>query len=213
MHILNRRRLTIAVAVVALLGAATFALTLRTTSQELHASSAAGPAKKLQPDDRSADHPLRVAENADSPLRILTAKVREISAAQFTQLTGQKTSLDTVCSVPEVQLLNSSGKPITGFVLVVRDPATKTSRGIVESKVSIAQGATYTARRQSFVRPEWTASVVKDGQVASKFAQRDMNSEKFWISFARRSDLFVTIARVSFEDGSTWTVKEDGEVQ
>jgi hypothetical protein len=212
MNILNRRRLTIAIAVVGVLGVGTFAITLRTTSQQLHPSSSTGTATKLQPDEKSPELALRVFENADSPLRILNAKVQEISAAAFTKLTGQKTSLDTVCSVPEVQLLNSSGKPITGFVLVVRDPASKTSRGIVESSVSIGQGETYTAQRQAFVRPEWTASKGTDGQITSRYAQRDMNSDKFWLSFARRSDLIVTIARVNFQDGSTWTVKEGGEV-
>lgn len=212
MHILNRRRVTIGIAVVALLGAATFGLTLKTTSQQLHSSTSTGP-DTLQQIEKSVDQPLRVVESTDAPLRIVGAKVKEISGSDFTRLTGQKTSLDTVCSVPEVQLLNSSPKPITGFVLVIRDPGSKTSRGIVQTKVFISQGETYTAQRQAFMRAEWTSSVDKDGQITPKFVQRDMNSEKYWISFARRSDLFVTIARVSFQDGSTWKVKEGGEIQ
>jgi|SRR5689334_9819212 len=213
MHILNRRRIAIAISVMALIGAATFGLTLKTTSQQLHSSSSAGTSNTVQQVENSADQPMRVVQAADTPLRILGAKVKEISGSDFTQLTGQKTSLNTVCSVPEVQLLNSSGKPITGFVLVIRDPASKTTRGIIQTKIFIPQGETYTAKRNSFLRAEWTSSVDKEGQVTSRFTQRDMNSEKYWISFANRSDLFVTVARVNFQDGSLWKVKEGGEIQ
>lgn len=213
MHILNRRRAAIAIAVVALLGAATFGLTLKTTSQQLHSSNSTGTDSTLQQIEKSADQPLRVVETADSPLRIVGAKVKEISSSDFTKLTGQKTSLNTVCSVPEVQLLNSSGKAITGFVLVIRDPSSKTTRGIVQTKLFIRQGETYTAQRREFLRTEWTTSVDNNGQITPKFTQRDMNSEKYWISFANRSDLFVTVARVSFQDGTTWKVKEGGEIQ
>jgi hypothetical protein len=197
----------------ALIGAATFGLTLKTTSQQLHSSSSAGTSNTVQQIENSADQPMRVVQTADSPLRILEAKVKEISGSDFTQLTGQRTSLNTVCSVPEVQLLNSSGKPITGFVLVIRDPASKTTRGIIQTKVFIPQGQTYTAQRHSFLRAEWSSAVDKQGQITSKYAQREMNSEKYWISFAARSDLFVTVARVSFQDGSLWKVKEGGELQ
>ncbi len=213
MHILNRRRLAIAIAVVAVLGAATFGLTLKTTSQQLHSSNSTGTVSTLQQIEKSADQPLRVVETADSPLRILGAKVKEISGSDFEKLTGQKTSLNTVCSVPEVQLLNSSEKAITGFVLVIRDPASKTTRGIVQTKILIPQGETFTARRQAFMRAEWTSSVDNEGEISARLAHRNMNSEKFWISFASRSDLFVTVARVNFQDGSSWKVKEGGEIQ
>ena len=48
MHILNRRRVAIALAVMALIGAATFGLTLKTTSQQLHSSSSAGTSNTVQ---------------------------------------------------------------------------------------------------------------------------------------------------------------------
>jgi len=213
MHILNRRRVAITISVIALIGAATFGLTLKTTSQQLHSSSSPGTSNIVQQIENSVDQPMRFVATADSPVHILGAKVKEISGSDFTKLTGQKTSLDTVSSVPEVQFLNSSPKPITGFVLVIRDPRSKTSRGIVQTKVLIPQGETYIIQRQAFLRGEWTSSVDKNGQVTTKFGPRDVNSEKFWISFANRSDLFVTVAHVSFQDGSTWTVKEGGEIQ
>jgi hypothetical protein len=209
MHILNGRTGAIALVIV---GVVTFGLTLRTRSQQLHSSNSTRTDTTLQQIENSADQPMRVVENADSPLRILGAKVKEVTGPDFTRLTGVKTNLGTVCSVPEVQLLNSSGKAITGFVLVIRDPASKTTRGIVQSKIFIEQGKMYTADRKSFLRSEWTSPADKD-VTTTRVAQRDIDSERYWISFASRADLFVTVARVSFQDGSTWTLKEGGEIQ
>ena|SRR6185437_12366261 len=213
MHILNRRRVAIAIGVMALVGAVTFGLTLKTTSQQLHSSSSSGTSNTVQQIENSVDQPMRVVETADSPVHILSAKVKEISGSDFTKLTGQKTSLATVSSVPEVQFLNSSTKAITGFVVLIRDPRSKTSRGIIQTKILIPQGETYIVQRRAFLRGEWTSSADQNGQVTTKFAPRDMDSEKYWISFANRSELFVTVAHVSFQDGTTWTVKEGGEIQ
>src|SRR5215212_10768179 len=112
MHILTHRRFTIAIVVVALFVAVTFGLSLRTRSQQLQPSTSKIIDDQFQRIERSPDQPLRAVENDDSPLRILEAKVKEISAPDFTQLTGKQTSLVTICSVPEVRLLNSSSKTI-----------------------------------------------------------------------------------------------------
>lgn len=212
MHILTRRKLTIASVILSVLGAVAFGVSLKTTSQQLPSSTSKVDAQSQQI-EKSPDQPLRVLENDDSPLHILDARVKEISGSDFTKLTGQKTSLVLVCSVPEVHLLNSSSKTITGFILVIRDPVSKNTRGIVQSKVSIAQGDTYVAARQSFIQPEWTSVVDQGGQIKPRFATPGIDSEKYWISFAERSDLFVTVARVNFQDGSSWTVKEGGDIR
>jgi hypothetical protein len=154
-----------------------------------------------------------VIENGDSPLRILEARVKEIPGPDFTKLTGQQTDLPIVCSVPEVRMLNSSAKTITEFILVVRDPTSKSSRGIVQSKVEIAQGQTFTTPRTSFVKSEMVSKAEKDGSIQARLTQPGMNSAKYWIQFAGRSDLFVTVARVTFRDGSTWEVKEGGDLR
>lgn len=207
---LSHPRITIAIAVIGLLGAVTFGLSRRTQFQ--YSASAAG-SKEVQQIENSADQPLRVLENNDSPLRIIEAKVKEISGPDFTKLTGQQTSLMAVCTVPEVHLLNSSAQTITAFILTLRDPLSKTTRAIVQSKVSIAQGETYTMPRQAFIAPEMTSTVNNDGQIKTRFGQPDLRSEKYWISFAKRADLYVTVARVTFQDGSKWTIKEGGDIR
>lgn len=213
MHIATRRKLAISVAVIGLFSAITFGLGIRTRSQQVQSLSSKVTNKESQQIENSADQPLRVLENDDSPMRILDAKVKEISGTDFTNLTGHDTRLLMVCSVPQVRLLNSSGKAITGFVLAVRDPNTKTTRGMVQGKVLINQGEIYTVKRNAFIEPEWTSTVDNDGKTQSRLATPDMRSDKYWISFASRAALFVTVARVTFQDGSVWKIKEGGEIQ
>jgi hypothetical protein len=194
-------------------GVLTFGLGFTTTGQEFLHSISRPADDQAQQIENAPDQLLRVLENSDTPLHILDAKVKEISGADFAKLTGKKTNLSMVSSVPEVRLINGSGKTITGFVLVIRDPETKTSRGLVQSKTSITSGETYVAPRQAFIRPEWISTVDKNGQIKPRFGSPEINSEKFWLSFAGRSNLFVTVAQVNFQDGSTWTLKEGGEIR
>ena len=126
---------------------------------------------------------------------------------------GKKTDLLAVCSVPEVRLLNSSGKTITQFVLAVRNPSSRTTRGIVHSKLSIAPGETLTVPRELFVRREWTSTVEPSGEVKVKRGQSEVSSDRYWISFAERSRLFVTVGEVEFQDGTNWKVKEGGDIK
>lgn len=209
MHILTKGKLALATLFLSLLVAMAFGIGF--TNQQLQPSTSKVDSLSQQV-EQSADQALRVVENDDAPLRILDAKVKEIPGHDFTKLTGKKTDLPTVCSVPEVRLLNSSGKKITEFVLAVRDPKTKTTRGIIQNKISIASGETYTVWRNSFVRPEWISTVGADGQAKAR-VQPEVSSEKFWISFAPRMDLFVTVVEVAFHDGSNWKIKEGGEIR
>ena len=211
MHIATRRKLAISAAVIGLFSAITFALEFRTKSQQLQSLLARD--KESQQIENSADQPLHVLENDDSPMRILEAKVKEVSGTDFNKLTGQHSALATVCSVPQVQLLNSSGKVVTGFVLAIRDPTTKTTRGMVQSKILINQGEAYTVKRQAFMESEWTSTINNDGKIQSSVVTPNVHSEKYWISFASRAALFVTVVRVSFQDGSVWRIKEGGDIQ
>jgi hypothetical protein len=97
--------------------------------------------------------------------------------------------------------------------LAVRDPESKTTRGIVQSKISIIPGATFTAMRESFIRPEWVSTLDENGKPNPHVARPTIRSEKYWISFAGRSSIFVTVAQVEFQDGSTWIVKEGGDIR
>jgi hypothetical protein len=213
MRFTARRRLAISVAVIGLIGAVTLGIGFKTKSQQLKPSGSPGPDLLSQQIEKSADHPLRILENDDSPVRILDANVKEVSGSDFTRYTGRPTNLITVCTLPQIRVLNSSSKPITSFVLAIRDPASKTTRGVVKSKISLDQGEIYTITPQDFIEPELTSAVSQDGKIQSRYVRPGIQSEKYWLSFASRSSIFVTVARVSFQDGSVWRIKEGGEIQ
>jgi len=161
--------------------------------------------------EASPDQALRVAGNSDCALSIRGARVKEVSGAEFTRLTGRTTDLGTIFTVPEVDLVNTSDKTITEFVLVIREPKSRSTRGLVQRDVSIAPGASYLLRREHFVGPEKITVASEDGNARSTFVQRRLDSEKYWLALGERSDVFITIGRVDFADGSSWLLSEGGE--
>lgn len=210
-HTLTRRKIAVTIAVVALATAVTFGLSMRPSNQQVEAH--AQPINGNTQADGSIDQMLRVEENDDSPLRVSEARVKEVSGFQFTQLTGKTTDLPVVSSVPEVKLLNSSTKTITGFVFVIRDPESKVSRGVIQNNVLIAPGETFALARQSFLKSDSVTVADTNGQIREKLIQPDMRSEKYWMPFAGRSRLFVTVAKVSFHDGTSWKVREGAKIK
>jgi hypothetical protein len=140
--------------------------------------------------EKSAAFQPRVIENDDAPLRITEAKAKEVSAVEFTRLTGVETRLSRVSSVPEVTVRNASDKRITSFKLVIRDPEARITRALGIRKVSILPGETLS------VGP-----------------QQRIDSDKYWIPFAERSNFYVTIGVVNFDDGTSWMIREGGEIK
>ncbi|HBB95576.1 MAG TPA: hypothetical protein DC054_09305 [Blastocatellia bacterium] len=162
--------------------------------------------------ENSSDLPMRVAGNDDCPLRIMRAAMKEISGPDFSRLTGRTTDRVTVSSVPEVSLVNTSGETITGFILVVRDPQSRTTRGFVQEKVSVDPGSEYLVKREHFLEPERVTFANEQG-VVSATKLPGLDSEKYWLGFAEPSDIFLTVGRVTFKNGRNWTIKEGGEVR
>lgn len=140
--------------------------------------------------EKSADLPLRIIENQDAPLRVIEARSKEISAADFTRLTGAETKLPSVSSAPQVTVQNTSDKTILSFMLVVRDPDARIMRSRGVRQLSIPPGGKFTVP-----------------------ANHKMDSEKYWIPFSARSNFYVTIGAVTFDDGTRWLIKEEGEIR
>jgi hypothetical protein len=163
--------------------------------------------------NESPDQLLRVVGNDDCPLRIVAAKVKEVPGALFTKLTGKTTDLVTISSAPEVTLQNTSGQTITKFVLIVRDPKSRKTRGVVQHDISVRPGDTYVINRELFVTPDKVMTASAEGQAQRTSVNPGIKSERGWIEFASRSDLFVTVGLIDFEDGSSWIIKEGGEVR
>jgi hypothetical protein len=208
----NRKRILFTCCVVSLVLALPIALTVRTHSQQLQVLDQRAENAALEQIEKSSDRPLRVVGNDDCALRIVEARVKEVSGTHFTRLTGRATDLEVVSTVPEVELMNTSGRTITGFAIAIRDPLSRTTRTLVQLKVSVAPGETYIVKREHFVNPE-KMMVANESGVRQTLVKPQMKSEKLWLQFAKRSDIFITVGRVNFDDGSAWMIKEGGEVR
>lgn len=187
-------------------------LSVKTNSQQLQVPNQKDKDILIAQVEKSAEQSLKVVENDDSPLRIVEAKAKEVNGSDFTKLTGKTTDLAVVSSVPEVKLTNTSGKTIIGFIFAIREPKTKTLQTLNQEKISIAPGETYVIKREHFVAPE-KLTVADSRGTRQKLVQPKIDSEKYWIDFAGRSDFFVTVGMVYFDDGSKWMIKEGGEIK
>lgn len=210
---LVRKPILLSSALVMLVIATMAVLAVRTSSQRRQAINERDRAAFLQQIETSVEQPLKILGNEDCPLKIVQATAKEISGPDFTKLTGMTTDLPTVSSVPEVSLVNASGKPITGFVLAVRDPQSDMNRGVVQPKASIPPAGSYRVTRKDFVSPDQLTVTDAKGQPQHKIVQPGLDRDKYWIQFAQRSDLFVFISFVVFDDGTEWEAKKKGELK
>jgi hypothetical protein len=187
-------------------------LTVKTTSQSLKTSNHMAQTDALRQIEASPENPLRILGNDDCPLRIVEAKAKHVPGTLFTKLTGMVTDLETVSSVPEVSLVNASGQTIKKFFLLVRNPEANFTRG-VGRKFVINPGETYDVKREYFADPKKIATTDGNSRIHEALAAPGMDSEEMWINKGVPSNLYVTIARIEFEDGSIWTLKEGGELR
>ncbi|HLL15808.1 MAG TPA: hypothetical protein VK388_12130 [Pyrinomonadaceae bacterium] len=208
----KRKSILVVCCFVFLLSTVALALSVRTRSQLTKDTARKEKSESLKQIEVSPEHSLRVLGNDDCPLRIVEAKAKEVSGALFTKLTGKTTNLKVVPSVPEVRLVNTSGQTIKKFFLFVRSPEDQFTRG-VGRKVEIKPGESYTVERVHFAAPEKIATAVGNAQLRETLAAPGMDSEKMWLSKGVRSNLYVTVVKVEFEDGSSWTLQEGGDVR
>ncbi|HEY5885138.1 MAG TPA: hypothetical protein VIT88_10650 [Pyrinomonadaceae bacterium] len=209
-------RKTILLAGVLVLGCAAIALSIgnRTHSQRPNIPGRTTKDSIMASVERSPNLPLRVAGNEDCPFRIMAASVKQVSGSDFSQLTGRTTDLPVVTSVPEITLANTSGQAIISFVLVIRDPPSRSTRGFVQEKVSIAPGTIYSVKREHFFKFERQAIADSNQPARQIVVQPRADSEDYWLQFpAGSTDVFVTVGKVTFQDGSSWMIKEGGEVK
>lgn len=208
----NRKLILFGCISVFLLSSVALALNVKTNSQSLKTSNHMAQTDALRQIEASPENPLRILGNDDCPLRIVEAKAKEVPGTLFTKLTGMVTDLETVSSVPEVSLVNASGQTIKKFFLLVRNPEANFTRG-VGRKIVIKPGETYAVKREYFAAPKKIATSEGNSRIHETLTAPGMDSEKMWINKGVPSDLYVTVARIEFEDGSTWTLKEGGEVR
>jgi len=210
----TRKAIVFAGGSICLLAIVALSINLKTHSQQPNVATKPNKDSLLTLIESSRELPLKVAGNESCPFRIVQATVKEISGPDFSRLTGRTTDQATVATVPEVTLVNTSQETITGFVLVVRDPQSRSSRGFVQQKVSIGPGANYVVKRDHFVAPEKQTIAKANDPVRQVLSQPTLESEKYWLQFPTPPfQLFVTIGQVTFSNGATWMVQEGGDVK
>lgn len=152
--------------------------------------------------EKSPDYSLRIQQDEDTPLRILEAKVKEISAADYEKLTANKSDHPAIISAPEVRMLNVSGKTINRVMLMVRDVSADRSTGLMRHNLSISSGAAFTIFPADFVKPDYLTTVEESGKTSSS-VKAPMKHKNFWLPFADKSQLQVRVG-VEFQDGTRW---------
>lgn len=195
---LNKKVVLSVVGVFCLLGVVT--LTIKSYNQQSLTGDSVEITEINNQIENTQDSSIRVVGNEECPLKITGVRVKEIDGSQFSSLTGKATRLQRMISVPEVDLINVSPYAITGYVIGIRDPKAKYGRTLVSSKVLIPPGAKESVKRQYFFRPD-------------KSKQFPTQIDRFWIEFAQKEDLHLTVGHVTFADGTTWLIKAGGEVK
>lgn len=206
-RLLNMKRKVIlfACCLVGLIAVVALTLSVQTNSQQ-RILNEKDKDELLKQIENSPEQSLRIVGNQDSPLQIIGAKVKVIDASKFIGLTGKTTTNETISSVPEVTLTNTSPNPITEVVLIIRNPESKSTRGFIKSKILISPGGTYTIKRQDFIKPD----KLKDSPSS---VEPGATTEEFWIDSSEKANLYIAIAKVKFNNGSEWMVTEGGELQ
>ncbi len=154
----------------------------------------------------SPDFDLRIKQDEDAPMQILSAKVKEVSAADYQLLTSNRTDLQNIISVPEINLKNVSDKTISDIMLIIEDKTTQKSRGLLIKEQKITPGTLYKIAPQGFVKEEVANTVDESGKAVSS-AKEPKANPRYWMNFADKNQLEVRIG-ITFEDGTKWFNKE-----
>ncbi len=156
--------------------------------------------------EKSPDFSLTIEQDEDAPMKILEAKVKEISLTDYEKLTSEKSELQKIISVPEVKMINVSNKTITAVSLIIDDKEAEIGKGIYIKEQNIKPGDAFNISREGFVRLEQSTSVDDNGKTTT-INKNPMKNSNFWLSFPDKSRLKVRIF-VEFSDGSKWFNRE-----
>ena len=159
--------------------------------------------------DESPIVSLNIKEDSDTPLKIISAKVYEVSKSAYQQLTGKEAEGSSVLSIPEVEVMNVSNKNISTIIYTTMDLASNRSKGLVIRGLKIPPGETYKITRDKFIKKETETTTDKNG-VTKTETKADQRTDRYWLPFADKSQLQASVG-VVFEDGSEWENKKGGE--
>lgn len=139
----------------------------------------------------TTDFAIQNMQDEDSPVKILDATVKIISAQKYQEITSESTILDEIISVPTVTVQNASDKTINGVVLMINDNAANIRKGYYLREQSVKPGQKLVIRSENLVSP----------------TKKPEQNPKFWLPATDKTKLGVSVA-VFFDDGSMFANKD-----
>jgi hypothetical protein len=146
--------------------------------------------------------PITIEQDADTPLRILSADVKQITSAEYSSMAGQRAPRSLMISAPTVRLRNESSQTIESIMLIVQDPVKEFSKGIRMTAVNLEPGREMTITPLNFVAGQAVSSVDDGGNLRSSASDPALDP-RFWLPFDSTENLRVRVA-VEFTNGGSW---------
>ena len=165
----------------------------------------------IQKVNQSPDISINFSNFDGVPLSIQRAVTKEISAAEYLQLTGDNvvSGADRFAAFPSVTLLNVTNQRVASLMVTVGNRQTKKWFVVNFREANIAPGQAFSMTAADWRRDKGSKAgdESKTAAVPSKVTNFDL-ARLWWPGGARASDLVFRIALVEFDNGRTWEVDE-----
>lgn len=158
---------------------------------------------------KSPDFPLNIDNTENPPILIQAASVKEVSGAEYQELTGIKTDSLKCVTFPNVKLTNNTSQTVTAFVLILVDKHSSRNKALMMSSLNLEPLKDFSIEPVNWAKPRrqmMRKFVEKEGMFQEDKSSPDLNSEEMWLP-GGVSEFSVLVAGVEFADGSEWTTK------
>lgn len=156
------------------------------------------------------DIPINFTNFDGVPLTIQRAVTKEISAAEYQQLTGNDTpGADRFAAFPSITLLNVTNERIAKLMVTIGNRQTKKWFIVNFHAANIGPQKTFSMTAADWSRDK-TSPSGNDSKTTTPPSQgADFDEVRlWWPGGAKASDLVFRIAMVEFENGKKWEVDE-----
>lgn len=160
----------------------------------------------LQRIEDAQEQSIQLDGNGNAPLFVQEATVKEISAEDFSKLTGKIAAASRIFSLPQARLLNTSGKAIKEFSVMVRNEKTQLCTIFTFRDRDLKPGEYFQVRREDLIKPETSVSSKADGKTVAKTVKPGWESDRMWINTDLR-EVYLAIAHAKYDDGTEWIIQ------
>lgn len=145
---------------------------------------------------------IKVEDSAESPLRVQSAQVKQISGSEYQSLTGISTQAAVHSSFPELTLINSSGRVVKEFIAGLKDAQTGQYHFVTFYDLKVLPGGTYTVPANSWMQPE-RVTTAKNGKTVTQYQRGGFDSPGIWLP-SEASELSAAVLKVIYNDDQVW---------